>query len=269
MIKVNGKPIQFPRFNDGSLRLNYGWISAQTTITWLYDGNEEEAMLLYYLTRHLRDSLHLEHITLNVPYLPEARQDRTKNKNECFTLKYFCEFINSLGFARVKVFDPHSYVCEALLNNLEITSPRALIQDLLDKDKNLLVGACDEGGMKRYCRIFNVPFVFGCKLRNWETQKIESLEIMGATHMVAGRDILLCDDIISRGSTTYMMASQLKDMGANKIYAYVSHLEKTVFGAHLNGQSLLEIPNLIEKIYTTNSLWRDVEHSKVEVIKEF
>ena len=83
--------------------------------------------------------------------------------------------------------------------------------------------------------------------------------------MIAGHDILLCDDILSRGSTIYLAARQLKDMGANDIYVYVSHCEPTVLKPNINGQSLLDIPDLITKVCTTNSLWRNVENDKVEV----
>jgi len=41
-----------------------------------------------------------------------------------------------------------------------------------------------------------------------------------------------------------------------------------VLKPHINGQSLLDIPNLITKIYTTNSIFR-ANHPKIEVVKEF
>ena len=63
-------------------------------------------------------------------------------------------------------------------------------------------------------------------------------------------------------------AKQLKDMGANSIYVWVSHCENTVLGPHIQGQSLLDIPNLITKVYTTNSIYLG-NHPKVEVIKKF
>ena len=204
-----------------------------------------------------------------MPYVPNSRADRTYNKAECFTLKYFCDFINMLNFKRVRIFDPHSFVTEALLNNVETISPRSLIQELLRSNKNLIPFLPDQGAVKRNSININAPYLVGTKLRNWESQKIESLEVAGAKHMIAGHDILIVDDIISRGSTTYMAAKALKELGAHNIYVYASHVEQTVLGAHINSQSLLDIPNLITKVYTTNSLWRNVTHEKVEVIKEW
>ena len=94
------------------------------------------------------------------------------------------------------------------------------------------------------------------------------MQVLGDTHIIAGHDILICDDIISRGSTLYLMGKALKEMGARDIYVYVSHCENTVLRKHLNGQSLLDIPNLITKIYTTNSIYC-ASHEKIEVIHYF
>ena len=60
-----------------------------------------------------------------------------------------------------------------------------------------------------------------------------------------------------------MMYTQLKENGAKNIYIYASHVEPTVLE-----YGLLDAPDL-KKIYTTNSIWRNVEHPKVEIINEF
>ena len=42
-----------------------------------------------------------------MPYIPNARQDRVKGPEDVFTLKYFANVINALGFRTVTVLDPH------------------------------------------------------------------------------------------------------------------------------------------------------------------
>ena len=86
--------------------------------------------------------------------------------------------------------------------------------------------------------------------------------------MIAGHDIIIVDDIISRGSTLYLAAKQLKEMGCGDIYVWASHCENTVLQPHINGQSLMDIPNLITKVYTTNSIYCD-NHPKITIIREF
>lgn len=270
MIRVDNEIIEFKRFNDGSCRANlwnHNTVPVEpVVITWLYD-NDEEVLQLYYVVKHLR-SLGVNSIFLQMPYIVNARMDRVKKTSELFTLKYFCELINSLNFRMVEVYDPHSYVATALLNNVSVFYPTEEIQKLLKMYPEALLFFPDEGSMKRLHSQFETPYAFGVKQRNWETQKIESLQIAGAKHMIAGHDIIVCDDILSRGSTLYAAAKQLKDMGANNIYVWVSHCENTVLGPHIQGQSLLDIPNLITKVYTTNSIYLG-NHPKVEVIKKF
>ena len=91
---------------------------------------------------------------------------------------------------------------------------------------------------------------------------------MGAKHMIAGHDIIIVDDIISRGSTIYLASKQLKEMGCKNIYIWASHCENTIFKPNIQGQSILEIPDLIEKIYTSNTIYLG-NSPKIEVIRIF
>lgn len=268
MIKLNGELCIFKYYNDGSTRANIDLdlCRASNEITWLYDNSNEEIVELYYLTKHLQEH-NITDIILNLPYVVNARQDRVKSNNEVFTLKYFADLINFLNFKKVRVYDPHSPVSTALINHTEIEMPVMEMIDVLNHHPNAILAFTDEGGYKRYHSYFQVPFIFGIKERNWETQKIEKLQIAGAKHLIAGHDIIICDDILSRGSTLYMIAKELKDMGANHIYAWISHCESTVLVPYILGRSLLDL-DLIDKIYTTNSIWR-AKHPKVEVIRNF
>ena len=254
MIKVDGEEVVFKKFNDGSLRLDYIPPDDEPVITWLYN-NDEEISQLFFLTNMIRRQWGFQHVLLEMPYINSARMDRIKKPSECFSLKYFCEFINSLKFNKVYVFDPHSAVSTALLNRVQVEMPNEEISFILNKYPNALLFFPDEGAYKRYHSYFEVPTAFGIKERNWETQKIESLRIAGAQHMIAGHDIIICDDILSRGSTLYFAAKALKELGARNIYVWVSHCENTVLRPNINGKSLLDIPDLITKVYTKNSIF--------------
>jgi ribose-phosphate pyrophosphokinase len=270
MIKVNGEEVQFKKFNDGTLRLRYGSRSLvdMCVILWLYNSDEEMADL-FFLVNHLREKYEFSYLILEMPYCPHARMDRCKEYEECFTLKYFCDFINSLHFNQVRIYDPHSNVATALLNNVQVEKPEHEIQYLLHTYPNATLFFTDEGAQKRYKDIIgDTYFSFGVKEREWSTQKINSLQVLGAKHMIAGHDIIIVDDIISRGSTLYLAAKQLKEMGCDKIYVWASHCENTVLQPHINGQSLLDIPNLIEHIYTSNTIYTG-NHPKIDIIREF
>lgn len=268
MIKIGNQVIQFGKFADGTCRINLDCktLEPQAEIIWLFD-SEEEWVQLWFLVQHCRDHEGYRR-TLFMPYCPEARQDRTVNDDDVFTLKYFAQMVNALHFDRVEVFDVHSDVASALINHIHVLSPAPLVQKVLEKIPNALLAFPDEGSMARYRGQFPIPTVYGIKSRNWKTQKIEELVLCGATDKISGRDILIIDDICGKGNTIYHMAKQLKELGAANVYVYVSHCENTVLGPHIVGKSLLDIPNLITKLYTTNSILRQ-SHPKIEIIYDF
>lgn len=277
MIKVNNEVVEIGSFPDGTILMKQNYpISNEPAITWRYE-NDRELVALIYLTNHLRN-LGCKYIDLYMPYIPNARQDRVKNPEDIFTLKYFSEIINSLKFRTVYVLDPHSTVSEALINNIHIYSAKPWIDVVINKlnvkttvsfdpinvnsklKYSLTMFYPDEGAMKRYAGIVNLPYAFGIKKRNWETGQIEGLEVAGAVDQIRGKDILIVDDICSRGGTFYHSAKKLKELGANDIYLYISHCENTI----LEGELLKG--DLIKKVYTTDSIFTK-SHEKIEVLK--
>lgn len=268
MIKVGNSIIEFNKFPDGACHadIDCSQFEPNAPIIWLFE-NEAEFINVWFLTQHCRDHEGYRR-TLCMPYIPEARQDRVKLDTDVFTLKYFSQMVNALHYDRVEVFDPHSDVAAALINHIHVISPIKVVEKVLNEIPDALLCYPDEGAMARYRGAFPIPTVYGIKERNWQTQKVEQLVLCGATEEVKGKDVLIIDDICGKGSTIYYMAKQLKDLGANNIYVYVSHCENTVLHPNINGCSLLDIPDLITKLYTTNSIFTLV-HPKIRIIHYF
>ena len=184
--------------------------------------------------------------------------DRTKSKNEAFTLKYFAKFINALNFEAVYIYDIHSNVGVALIDRVFELYPSDKVNAVIKKEKIDTLYFPDEGSVKRYSDKFNKPFVFGMKNRDWKTGQILGLDVLGNTDLIKDKTILIVDDICSRGGTFYHSAKKLKELGAGKIYLFVTHCENTI----LEGDILTS--GLIEKVYTTNSIFTK-KHEKIEV----
>lgn len=271
MITLNGETVNIGNFPDGTISMKEKAVYNHSyTITWRYE-NDQEFLALIYLVKHLRSN-GVQDIRLNMPYIPNARMDRVKNPEDVFTLKYFAELLNSLNLTCVTVLDPHSTVSEALINNIRVKNPERYIQQalysILDTIQinqsvhfnKLTMFYPDEGAMKRYAGLVPVPYAFGVKNRDWETGKIKSLEVLGDVAAISGKDILIVDDICSKGGTFLRSAKKLKELGANDIYLYVSHCENTI----LKGELLTS--GLIKKVFTTDSIFTE-EHEMIEVLK--
>lgn len=265
MIAVGGKIIHndyFPdgtmliKLDEGDIRQNNSFKGNEIGIFWKYE-NDLELVKLIYITKHVKN-LGWEP-WLEMPYIPNARQDRIKNKNDVFTLKYFADVINWLGFKEVYVLDPHSHVSEALINNIRVYHADHFIEQTLRRIsktegrefvEDIIMFYPDEGAMKRYSGMIKKPYLFGIKNRDWETGEIKGLDVVGDTEAIKGKPILIVDDICSYGGTFYHSAKKLKELGAGKIYLYVSHCEDSIFEG-----KLLEC-RLIERVFTTDSIVR-------------
>ena len=256
MIKLNGAIIEQNSFPDGTLLMKADTESRLNTIEWRYE-SDSELFAVYCLKRHLDEMCTQAQTRLVMYYIPNARQDRVKCAEDIFTLKYFSEIINSLKFEFVEVLDPHSSVSEALINNIVVNTPKVYIKEAYERCDPDLLFYPDEGSMKRYSEHFPVEYAFGIKKRDWATGKIQGLELMNK-ELVEGSNVLIIDDICSRGGTFYHSAKALKEAGAKNIYLYITHCENTI----LEGEVLTS--GLIEKVYTTNSIFTK-EHEKIEV----
>jgi ribose-phosphate pyrophosphokinase len=103
--------------------------------------------------------------------------------------------------------------------------------------------------MKRYAGQFNIPYAFGMKKRDWATGKILGLDLVNGD-LVKDRDVLIIDDICSRGGTFLHSARALKEAGAKDVYLYITHAEDTMVEGEMYND-----PDLVKHIYTTNSIF--------------
>lgn len=271
MISVNGEIIEIKHFPDGTLLIkpdNIEWEHFEVRgcdIVWKYE-NDEELVALIFLTKHLR-TWSTKDINLIMPYIPNARQDRVHDWKDVFTLKYFAEIINSLNFDNVYVLDPHSHVSEALFDRVQVEDSLGYVQEAIRRLRTdltpLMLFFPDEGAMKRYSsysKELGLPYAFGIKERDWDTGKILGLQVAGNTEGINGSNVLIVDDICSRGGTFYHSAKKLKELGADKIYLYVSHCENTILKGDLLDSGL------IERVYTTDSIFTG-QDDRIEVLK--
>jgi len=243
---------QHIKFNHDDLM--HTW---NTTI-WLQYGQDSEIWKLALIVDALnRDGVNL--IRLNIPYFPAARQDRVCVQGEPLTVKVFADFINSMNFDRVTIFDPHSDVTPALLDNVKVIDNTEFVGAILGEmnaldgtGKTVLVSP-DAGSNKKVANVakylhktsgIEVSVVRADKLRNVATGQI--IETTVYADDLTGKECYIIDDICSKGGTFCALAKVLKEKGASKVYLVVSHYEGTA-----NIQTLKE--SGIDLIFTTDS----------------
>lgn len=266
MIKAGNIIIEQNHFPDGTLLAKldpyderFQW-EDDILIEWHYE-NDAELFTLICVKRHLEHFFDSNtHFNLLLPYVPHARMDRVKNSDEIFTLKYFCEVINSLHFDVVLVSDVHSNVASALLNNVVCQQPTTIIEAVKNICGAQVLCYPDEGAMKRYSANLPYRYTFGIKKRDWETGQIERLDLIYG-ECVKDKDVLIVDDICSKGGTFLHTAKALKEAGANNIYLYITHCETTIFDGEMISSGL------ITGIYTTDSIFpEDKQNDIIKIV---
>lgn len=260
MILVNNKLVKQEAFGDKTLKceipetikksvLDFNFFGAGTKsyhIVWCYD-NDSELFLLQCIVDEIRDIEPTAIISLKIPYIPNARQDR-RVSNRFFTLKSFCKIINNMNFEYVSVLDPHSDVSTALLDRVKQEVP--LIEAYQFKVDAIMYP--DAGAAKKYSnRIYSEEAnntqltIIGNKKRNSEG-RIESYELFGFPEDKEIKSVLIVDDICSYGGTFIAAAKELKNRGVEHIYLLVSHCEENIFKGQLF--------DYVDQVYTTDSI---------------
>ncbi|MEQ3498440.1 ribose-phosphate diphosphokinase [Tenacibaculum sp. SSH1-16] len=186
------------------------------------------------------------HVVL--PYFPAARQDRLMVSGEPLSVKVYADIINAQNFKSVTVFDPHSEVTPALLNNCKVIDNHKFIELVTQQlSEDLTLISPDGGALKKIYKVAaylqNYEVVECSKSRNVKTGQLTGFKVY--TDDLQGKDCLIVDDICDGGGTFLGLAKELKAKNAGNLYLAISH------GIFSKGFDELE--KHFTKIFTTDS----------------
>lgn len=185
--------------------------------------------------------------SLIYPYLPYARQDRIMQEDEPFSLKIFCDMINAQKFENVTIYDPHSDVVPALIDNCKVIPQWDIARWTMPTEyfNERLFVSPDAGAYKKLSKLItdDQRIAIGVKKRNAEG-KITHTAVFSPTP-IEGQDCVIVDDICDGGRTFIELAKALKTRGARSVTLYITH------GIFSQGVDVLR--PYIDRIYTTNS----------------
>jgi len=210
--------------------------------------------LLLIAVNALRN-MKVEKINLLLPYFPAARQDRLMVKGEALSVKVYAELINNLNLNSVTIFDPHSEVTPALLNDCIVIENYQFIENIIKTlDKNTLLISPDGGALKKIYKVAsylqNYEVIECSKSRNVKTGELSGFKVYAED--LQGKDCLIVDDICDGGGTFLGLAKELKAKNAGRLYLAVSH--------GIFSKGLEELTKEFEMIFTTNS-FKDIENT--------
>jgi ribose-phosphate pyrophosphokinase len=185
--------------------------------------DEHLVELLIYLDCLRRASA--KRITAVIPYFGYARQDRKDEGRVPITAKLVANIIATAGADRVLAIDLHAHQLQGFFDIPvdHLTGELVLSKYFRDKKiDRLTVVSPDVGNIKtaaRYAGHLGGELAIVHKKRI-SGSDVDAREIIGE---VAGRNVLMCDDIIATAGTVCSAAELVKQRGAERVYVGATH----------------------------------------------
>ena len=194
----------------------------------LYPPQDEHLMELLAMTYTARD-LGASKITLFIPYLAYSRQDERYLDGECLTSDLVRHLLEGVGADALYTVDVHSMkVLERYsIPAYNLTAAGELARYFAErglKDPLILAPDDEEMALKRVRYAAEVIEAEYDSLKKERDRYTGEIKTYAKELSVRGRDVVIIDDIISTGRTTANAARILKELGAARIYAGVTHL---------------------------------------------
>jgi ribose-phosphate pyrophosphokinase len=167
-------------------------------------------------------------ITAVIPWFAYSRQDRKSKPREPITARLVANMIGVAGAERVMTMDLHVGQIEGFFSFPvdHLTAMHAFVDYFVEAGfrdvDDAVVVAPDTGEVKVAKRLadhLGLPWAIVNKMRR-EAQQSEVTHVIGD---VAGKRIILIDDIIDRGGTLVGAAERLIQEGATEAYACATH----------------------------------------------
>jgi ribose-phosphate pyrophosphokinase len=160
-----------------------------------------------------------------MPYFGFARQDRKDKPRVAIGAKLVANLLTAAGVHRVITMDLHAEQIQGFFEvPVDHLYASTLFVPMLEQMNipDLVIAAPDTGGTKRanaYAKILGVDLAICYKQRK-VANKVESMTVIGD---VAGKNVVLIDDMIDTAGTLCKAADMMIENGAKSVRAICTH----------------------------------------------
>ena len=199
-------------------------------------------------------------ITAVVPYFGYARQDRrVRSARVPITAKIVADMMAAVGISRLVTVDLHADQIQGFfympVDNLYSTP--IMLEDMHNRAyKNIMIVSPDVGGVIRARAIAKRIQGADLAIMDKRRPRQNEAQVMHIIGDVKDRDCLIVDDIVDTASTLCRAVEALKEHGASKVVAYITH---PVF----SGKAIQNIEtSLLDEIVVTDTIPLNEEAKK-------
>ena len=189
-------------------------------------------------------------ITAVVPYFGYARQDRRpRSARVAITAKLAANMITVAGADRVLTVDLHADQIQGFFDIPvdNIYASPLFVDDIQNSMPEAVVVSPDVGGVVRaraMAKNLNAELAIIDKRR----PKANVAQVMNIIGDVEGRDCIIVDDMVDTAGTLCKAAAALKERGAKRVVAYITH-------PVLSGPAIENLNNsVLDKLVVTDTI---------------
>ena len=206
-------------------------------------------------------------ITAIIPYYGYARQDRrVRSARVPISAKVIADMMNTVGVDRVLTVDLHSESIQGFFDMPadNVYATKIMHDDIKSRasnDEPILVVSPDAGGVVRARALAKFLGQSDLAIIDKRRATANESEVMNIIGDVAGKCCIVPDDMIDTAGTLCNAAQALKEAGAAKVKAYITH-------PVLSGPAIERISNSsIDELVVTNSIPLSPEAEKCSKIR--
>ncbi len=204
-------------------------------------------------------------VTAIVPYFSYAKGDKKDEPRVSIRARVCADCLESAGVDRIITMDLHSPQIQGFFKkpvdhlyaaNIFNNHIRGMKLD------NFVIVSPDEGFAKNaryYADTLGVPLAIGSKQRLAHDERAKVKSLVGS---VEGKDAIVIDDFTASCVTLAEIARVLKENGANRVFAFVSHALMSPKSVEVLEKSY------IEQLVVTDTVYNEcvINHPRVQIV---
>jgi len=218
------------KFSDGELSPQFLESVRSKQVFLVISTTDAEKIMTLLLTIDAAKRASAKEIIIVVPYFGYSRQDRKEGLRGAIGAKLMADLVQTAGANRLICIDLHSEQIQGFFDiPVNLIPARVVFSKhtlFLEADDYCVVSP-DAGGVKRAMRFYqkflnrfpSASFAMMSKIRQ-RPNEIERMDLIGN---VEGKHALILDDMVDTAGTLIRAAELLKEGGARRVTALISH----------------------------------------------
>jgi ribose-phosphate pyrophosphokinase len=254
-------------FSDGEISPQFMESVRDKKVFLVSSTTSPEKMLTLLLSIDAAKRASASEVIVVLPYFGYSRQDRKEGMRGAIGAKLIADLLQTAGASRIISIDLHAEQIQGFFDIPVNMIPGHVVFSSLVRgldDDGFCICSPDAGGVKRASRFYqkflykfpDTHFAMLSKLRD-KPNSIERMDLIGD---VKDRHVILVDDMIDTGGTLVNAARLLKEGGAKKVTAVISH--GVLSGV---GHERIAASTDLDKLIITDSI-EQIDNPKIQVV---